>query len=231
MKTTLPVLAVFLFSSAIARADDNSYAMAAYSALTTETVIVFGPVESCDAPMLAELRKAIGPTIAPSLKEIGYACVSHDQIKGLNPPVCVIVGNNAPPDTPPVWVYTCYPGIVDRLVRPPPTAAALEQRRKAQEAAQAAQQQATARAAEHAAERMVWQRRAVDWAYQQNKAACMQKINAHRAPGQDDPGPLCDRAARNNTANSTMDLIQYCAYMRSTGQPESNIHAACDAPP
>ena len=146
MKTMLPVLAVFLLTGGIAKAGDDSYAIAVYSALTTETVIVFGPVESCNDPMLVELRKAIGPTIAPSLKEIGYACTSRAQIARLNPPICTIVSGDTPSDTSPVWIYTCYRGVVDQLVArppPPPTAAALEQQRKAEEAAQAAQRQAT----------------------------------------------------------------------------------------
>jgi hypothetical protein len=115
---------------------------------------------------------------------------------------------------------------------PPPTAAQLEQQREAEEAAQSAQRQATALAAERTAERTARQRRAVAWVYQRDKAICLQKLNAHRLPGQDDPEPLCDRSARNNAAaNPTMDVFQYCTYMRSSGQPESAIHAACDTTP
>ena len=116
--------------------------------------------------------------------------------------------------------------------RVPPSAAELEQQRKAKEAAQAAQRQAADLTAKRTAERMAWQRYAVGWVYQRDKTICLQKLNAHRLPGQDDPEPLCDRSARNRAeANPTMDVLQYCTYMRSTAQPESAIHAACDTTP
>lgn len=107
---------------------------------------------------------------------------------------------------------------------PPPTPAELEQQREAKEAAEAAQRQATALNAERTAEYAAKQRRAVEWAYQRNKAACLQRMNAHRLPGQDDPELLCDRGARTNAdGNPIMDVAQYCTYIQSTG-------ASCDTP-
>jgi hypothetical protein len=234
----LPALAVFLFTGGIVNAGDDSYAIAAYHAITTENVYVYGPLPiNCDAARLNVIREIQQSIVPPSLVEIGYKCASRDQIAklNLNPPICELVDSTAYESGGSSWSYVCYRGTVDRFLTPsppPPTAADLEQQRKAKEAVQAAQRQAAAVAAEHAAERMAWQRRAVDWVYQRDKATCLQKLRAHLAPGQDDPEPLCDRAARNEAAgNPTMDVFQYCTYMRSTSQPESAIHAACEEVP
>jgi hypothetical protein len=175
----------------------------------------------------------------------------------LNPPICEVVNSATYSNGGSGWEYVCYRGIVDRFVKnyvnpspaqppaaqaapslaapaeqaqnpPPPTAAELGQQRQAQEAAEAAQRQAAELAAKRSANRLAWQRYAVSWIYQRDKSACMQRMNAHRLPGQDDPGPLCDRAARNSAANTGGAVIQYCAYLRVTGHPQSTIHAACD---
>ncbi len=260
MKTMLPVLAVFLLTAGIVKAGNDSYAIAAYSALSTETVYVYGPLPTgCDAARLKVIREVQESNVPPSLKEIGYACATRDQISrlNLNPPICEIA-DSATYTWGSGWSYICYRGIVDRFVKnyanpspaqppaaiaapsptapvkhaqitPQITAAELEQQRKAQEATQAAQQQAAELAAKLAAQHEAWQRYAVSWVYQQDKAMCLQKMSAHRLPGQDDPGPLCARSARTRAdANPTMDLFQYCTYMRSSGQPENRIHAACD---
>lgn len=231
MKTVLSALAMLLFTAGIANADDDSYAIAAYGEISTETVIVYGPIESCDAAFLVDLRDAIKPTIAPSLAEIGYACASHDQIVRLSlvPPVCEIQSSDT--TAVPTWIYVCYRGRVDRFVaqRPPPNAAESEQKRKVNEASQAAQRQAAELAAKREAERMAWQGYAVEWKHQRDKAACLQRLNPHGAPVPDDPAALCDHAATNSAeGNPTQAVIQYCAYMRSAGQPENAIRAACD---
>ncbi len=231
----------FLLTGGIVNAGDDSYVIAAYHAITTENVYVYGPLPAttnCDAARLNVFREVQQPIVPPSLVEIGYRCASRDQIAklNLNPPICELVDSKAYESGGSFWLYVCYRGTVDRFLAPSltaPTAAELEQQRNAEEAAQgsSASRQPLV-AAEHAAERMARQRGAVDWVYQREKAICLQKLRAHLSPGQDDPEPLCDRAARNKAAgNPTMDLFEYCTYMRSTGQPESAIHAACEEAP
>jgi hypothetical protein len=259
MKNTMLLGFLSAVICAQANADDDSYAIAAYSATTSETVYVYGPLPTnCDAARLDAIRKVQQTIVPPSLVEIGYACASRAQIASLNlnPPICELA-NSDTYTSGSGWAYVCYRGIVDRFVKnyakpspaqppvaiaapspvapvehaqttPQVTAAELEQQRKAQEATQAAQQQAAELAAKRAAQRAAWQRYAVSWVYQRDKAICLQKLNARRLPGQDDPGPLCDRSARNSSANPAMDVAQYCRYLRSTNQPESTIHAACD---
>ena len=117
-----------------------------------------------------------------------------------------------------------------------PTAAELEQKRKAKEAAsQAAQRQA--------AERAALQRDAVAWLRQRNRAICVQKLsNMSRGPGEDSLDSqvthFCDNP-RQKEIDPALATFEYCKFMRSTGQPvnrstgqpESVIHAACDATP
>jgi hypothetical protein len=231
MKALLSILAAFLLACSAARAANGPYAVAVYGSITSEAVIVMGPIESCDAALLANYRKTVEPTIAPSLSEIGYACASRDQIRRLSSPVCEISDGSTPSDAPAVWVYACVRGIADALVRPPPTAAELEQRREmqkaAEKAAEIARQQTVALAAERAARIVAQQHRAVDWVNQQRRAACMQTFGARRLPGQDDPTAICNRSSADG--NPQLALIQYCSYLRSAHQPENIIHAACDA--
>lgn len=233
MKTLLLTPVLVLLANNVAEAANNAYAIGAYSALTTETVIVFGPIEKCDVAVLAKFREAGQATVPPSLTEIGYVCASRDQIArlNLNDPICSIVSSDVTPGSPAVWVYNCYRGAVDRFVNPPPvpTAAQIEQQREAQHAAEMAQQQATELAAQRLDERAAWQRYAAVWAYQRDRSSCLQHMSAHRAPGQDDPALLCDRSARNGAAaNPTLAVFQFCTYLRSIGQPANTVHAACD---
>lgn len=256
-RIAVPLALIILASVAHAQSErpnsgEDSYAIGAYSAGMTETVYVYGPLPThCDAARLDAIRAVQQSITPPSQKEIGYRCATRDQIArlNLNPPICEIVNGDTYSNGGSGWAYVCYRGIVDRFVNPSRpeaknaplatvvqtapqfTAEELEERRKAQERAEEAQRAAAELVAKRTAERMEWQRRAVDWKYQRDRAICAQKINAHRLPGQDDPGPLCDRAARNSSANPAVDIMQYCAYLRSTSQPESTIHAACDTTP
>lgn len=229
MKTSLLALALCAAISVGANAaSEKQYAISVHAGLTTELVFVYGPT-SCDPAFLERLREVGQSVIPPSLTTIGYVCASRDEITrlNLNPPVCGAVSSQPGPDFS-VWEYECPRGILDRFVNPPPapTAAEMEQRRTAQEAALAAQQQAAQLAAQRAAERSAWQRYAATWAYQRQKASCSQHL-AHRMPGADNPEPFCENSARSAAGSPTV-VFQYCAYMRSTGQPERTIHAACD---
>src|ERR1700722_9859768 len=133
MKTMLPVLAVFLLTGGIVNAGDDSYVIAAYHAITTENVYVYGPLPTnCDAARLNVFREVQQSIVPPSLVEIGYRCASRDQIAklNLNPPICELVNSTAYESGGSFWLYVCYRGTVDRFLAPsppPPTAAELDQ--------------------------------------------------------------------------------------------------------
>jgi hypothetical protein len=121
MKNTMLVGLLCAAIGAPAIAGDDSYAIAAYNAGTTETVYVYGPLPTnCDAARLDAIRKVQQTIVPPSLVEIGYACATRDQIAklNLNPPICELVnGDTYASGGSGGWAYVCYRGIVDRFVK------------------------------------------------------------------------------------------------------------------
>lgn len=230
MKTTMTALLLCaLGTAAKAQASPQSYAVLAYGSPESEVVFVYSEIDFvCTTQILANLEEIQQQLVAPSLTKIGSGCVTRNKIANLNPPFCTVLDSRVN-GVLSEWEYGCYRGVAERILAPPPTAAELAQQREAQKAANVAQQQAAELAAKRLAERTAWQRYAIAWVYQREKTRCLQNQNAHRAPSQDDPAPLCDRSAKNGSAaNPTLAVFQYCTYLRSVGQPESTIHAACD---